>query len=169
MHPPRLGITRVALVVSLLLAALLWLRPDTPQAADRQETGVAPTGRADAHGLKAPVRRSIKRAIRAAAADGVPLRITSGYRTASRQAVLFDEAIAKYGSPAAARRWVLPPHESEHVTGGAVDVGPPSGAAWLARNGEGFGLCQRYANEPWHFERLAGALGSSCPPLEDHP
>jgi D-alanyl-D-alanine carboxypeptidase len=64
---------------------------------------------------------------------------------------------------------VLPPEESEHVTGRAVDVGPEAGIAWLREHGVRFGLCQRYANEPWHFERLAGAKGSACPPMEAHP
>jgi len=67
-----------------------------------------------------------------------------------------------------ARRWVLPPGESAHVRGGAVDVGPESGARWLEQHGVRFGLCRRYDNEPWHFERLAAAKGSTCPRREPH-
>jgi len=48
-------------------------------------------------------------------------------------------------------------------------MGPARGVAWLRENGVRFGLCQRYANEPWHFERLAGARGSDCPALQAHP
>lgn len=55
------------------------------------------------------------------------------------------------------------------MKGQAIDVGPASGASWLEGNGVRLGLCRRYDNEPWHFERLAAAKGSSCPPREAHP
>ena len=54
------------------------------------------------------------------------------------------------------------------MRGEAVDVGPTTGADWLREHWERFGLCRRYANEPWHFERLAGATGSTCPDLQAH-
>lgn len=97
------------------------------------------------------------------------MQVTSGWRSAERQAELHREAIEKYGSANKARQWVLPAEESEHVRGGAVDVGPPAAVTWLEQHGVRFGLCQRYANEPWHFERLAGAKGSVCPAMEPHP
>ncbi|MCU1676701.1 MAG: peptidase and DD-carboxypeptidase VanY/endolysin [Frankiales bacterium] len=130
---------------------------------------VTPNGVGDVEHLQPKVRSAIQRAIAAAAADGVELRVTSGWRSKDHQQRLYDEAIAKYGSPEAARMWVLPPDESAHVDGAAVDVGPAEGARWLEANGEQFGLCRRYANESWHFERLAGARGSRCPALEPHP
>lgn len=144
-------------------------RPEERPWASGPVAPVAPQGSADPAGLTAPLRRSVALAIEAARRDGVELRVSSGRRTAAHQRRLYEEAIAKYGSPAAARRWVLPPEESAHVRGEAVDVAPPAGAEWLHRNGVRFGLCRRYANEPWHFERLAGAKGSVCPPLEEHP
>jgi hypothetical protein len=119
-------------------------------------------------GLTPKLLRSMTRAIVDARAEGVELTITSGWRSAAHQQRLFEEAVRKYGSRERARQWVLPPEESAHVTGAAVDVGPPAGAAWLRANGERYGLCQRYANEPWHFERLAGAIGSHCPALQPH-
>lgn len=125
---------------------------------------VVPDGVGDVDGLQSAVRRAVDRAIAAAAADGVELRVTSGWRSAVKQARLFEQAVQKYGSAERARRWVLPPEESEHVRGGAVDVGPESGARWLDAHGVAFGLCRVYDNEPWHFERLAGAKGSVCPP-----
>ena len=159
------------LVLGLLATAVLaiWLQPDHRPAEAIPLVGVGPAGVADSRGLAPDLKQSINTAMEVAAGEGVDLRITSGRRSARRQAALFGEAVAKYGSPEAARQWVLPPEESAHVTGRAVDVGPSEGAAWLAARGEDFGLCQRYANEPWHFERLAGALGSQCPPLEPHP
>jgi D-alanyl-D-alanine carboxypeptidase len=129
---------------------------------------VVPDGVGDMAGLTPAMRRAVTRAQAAAAADGVELRVTSGWRSRERQRQLYVEAIAKYGSPERARRWVLPPEESEHVAGRAVDVGPESGARWLEEHGVRFGLCRRYDNEPWHFERLAVARGSVCPPRQPH-
>lgn len=129
---------------------------------------VAPEGVGDVSHLAAPVRRAVARATTAAAADGVELRVTSGWRSRARQQRLFEAAVDKYGSAARARRWVLPPGESQHVRGGAVDVGPASAAAWLEQHGVRYGLCRRYANEPWHFELLAPAKGQPCPALQPH-
>lgn len=130
--------------------------------------GVAPTGVGDLAGLQPAVRRAVDRAVAAAAADGVELRVTSGWRSAEHQRRLHEAAVVKYGSRERARRWVLPPEESQHVRGGAVDFGPEAGAAWLDEHGVRFGLCRRYDNEPWHFELLAAAKGSDCPPREPH-
>ncbi|MTE14441.1 M15 family metallopeptidase [Nocardia aurantiaca] len=93
---------------------------------------------------------------------GVSLWITSGYRTPAEQEALWEDGLQTYGSPDAARRWVLPPNESTHVTGRAIDVGPQEGAAWLEANGNHWGLCRMYDNEWWHFE-LATAPDAPCP------
>ena len=141
----------------------------TPGAATpRALAPVAPGGAGDAGDLTPALRRAVGRAIAAAAADGVELRVTSGWRSRDQQQRLFAEAVARYGSRSVARQWVLPPGESAHVRGEAVDVGPAAGAAWLQDNGVRFGLCRRYANESWHFERLAAAKGSACPAREPH-
>jgi D-alanyl-D-alanine carboxypeptidase len=129
---------------------------------------VEPNGVGDVTHLAPALRRALDRATAAAGAQGVDLRVTSGWRSAEKQQRLYDEAIAKYGTPERARRWVLPPSESEHVKGGAVDVGPRSAASWLEQNGVRFGLCRRYANEPWHFELLAPHKGQACPAMEAH-
>lgn len=100
----------------------------------------------------------------AAHAAGVPLWINSGYRTHAEQQALWEDGIATYGSPDEARRWVLPPEESTHVAGHAVDVGPRVGAQWLEVHGNRWGLCRTYQNEWWHFE-LATLPGAPCPPL----
>ncbi|MFF0490482.1 M15 family metallopeptidase [Nocardia sp. NPDC003482] len=96
-------------------------------------------------------------------AQGVPLSITSGYRTPAEQQRLWEDGIAEYGSPEAARRWVLPPEESTHVQGKAVDVGPEEGAHWLEVNGNRWGLCRTFDNEYWHFE-MTTTPGGVCPP-----
>lgn len=96
-------------------------------------------------------------------AEDVPLSVTSGYRTYEQQQWLWQDGLATYGSPDEARRWVLPPEESTHVSGHAVDVGPQVGAQWLEANGNRWGLCRTFDNEWWHFE-LATAPGAPCPP-----
>lgn len=103
-------------------------------------------------------------AAEAAAADGVAIRITSGLRSVEEQQRLVDEAVAEHGSAQEAARWVLPPELSGHVLGTAIDVGGADGMAWLAEHGAAYGLCQVYANEPWHFEALVEP-GGTCPAL----
>jgi len=131
-----------------------------------QLTGLAPWAQADqgATALDGKLERSIERAITAAAEDGVDLTVTSGLRSVAEQRVLWDEALETYGSEREAARWVLPPELSAHVQGLAVDVGPAAGAAWLADHGARWGLCQIFANEPWHFERATKNKGT-CPEL----
>lgn len=68
--------------------------------------------------------------------------------------------IAAYGSFGAARQYVQTPEQSRHVLGQAVDIGGVDADYWLIANGARFGLCQIYANEPWHFELTADAMGN---------
>jgi len=115
-----------------------------------------------ATGLDAELARRFADAQAAAAADGVQLTITSGWRSAAEQQALVDEAITRYGSAASAHKWVLPPERSEHVKGLAIDVGATAGALWLGAHASEFGLCRTYANEMWHFEKRAEG-GQACP------
>jgi hypothetical protein len=110
------------------------------------------------------VLRAIQDAARAAAADGVDIRISSGWRSAGFQQRLFDDAVRKYGGVEGAKRFVASPDVSKHVLGQAVDIAPNAADDWLIRNGSQFGLCQIYANEIWHFE-LATDEAGRCPPL----
>jgi D-alanyl-D-alanine carboxypeptidase len=115
----------------------------------------------------APVLRGrLRKAMAAARADGVSMRINSGRRSAAKQRRLFNDALKKYGSYQEATRWVLPPDKSEHVHGRAVDIAPQPAMAWLQRFGWKYGICRVYDNEPWHFEALR-APGRKCPPLHD--
>jgi LAS superfamily LD-carboxypeptidase LdcB len=132
--------------------------------------------------VQIPVHRSERRegldralagALRAAAADaaddGVALHVNSGRRSPERQEQLFREAIAKYGSPAEAARWVATADTSPHVSGDAVDIGPSGAAAWLSAHGAEYGLCQIYGNEPWHYELRPEAIERGCPPMYPDP
>jgi hypothetical protein len=102
--------------------------------------------------LHADLRRAVTRATAAAAADGVEVRINSGWRSTSYQRALLDQGVREYGSLQEARRWVNTPERSAHVQGRAVDVGPIDAAVWMQEHGSGFGLCQTYENESWHYE-----------------
>ncbi len=75
----------------------------------------------------------------------------------------------KYGSEREAARWVATPDTSAHVSGDAVDIGPPAAAGWLSGHGAGYGLCQTYGNEPWHYELRPDAVVDGCPPAYADP
>jgi hypothetical protein len=64
---------------------------------------------------------------------------------------------------------VATPATSAHVKGHAVDVGPADATAWLSEHGAGYGLCQIYRNEPWHYELRPGAVDHGCPPMFADP
>ncbi|WP_372660490.1 M15 family metallopeptidase [Amycolatopsis kentuckyensis] len=109
-------------------------------------------------------------ALRRAATDaGRGFFVNGGWRSPEYQEHLFRQAVAKYGSAAAAARWVATPGTSAHVSGDAVDVWPPEARAWLAEHGAGYGLCQIYRNEPWHYELRPEAIDRGCPPLYPDP
>ena len=108
--------------------------------------------------------RAVQDAARAAEAQGVDIRVNSGWRSRGFQQRLFDNAVRNYGSVAAAAELVAGPDVSKHVTGQAVDIAPVEADMWLIANGRQFGLCQIYANEIWHFELATDQYGN-CPPL----
>ncbi len=114
--------------------------------------------------LDPPLLAAVQQASNAAAADGVTMTITSGWRSREFQQQLLDDAVATYGSLAAALQYVQTPERSKHVLGQAVDIGGPAADEWLMANGARFGLCRIYANELWHFELAADPAGN-CPPL----
>lgn len=88
------------------------------------------------------------------------LQVSSGFRSNERQAQLWADALAKYGSPEAARKWVAPPGSSQHNHGNAADLRfvSPAAQQWVHTNAGRFGLAFPLSNEPWHVE-LAGARG----------
>ena len=100
------------------------------------------------------------------------LTITSAYRSPELQAQLFAAAVQKYGSEAAARKWVAPPGRSKHNSGEAVDFADASGrmlrdpnskeAQWIKANAARFGLDVPMSWEPWQVE-LSGSRGGSAP------
>jgi hypothetical protein len=112
------------------------------------------------------VRRA---ALDAASRDGVKIVINSGWRSPEYQERLRRQAASKYGSEENAARWVATAGTSSHVSGQAVDIGPSRAMAWLSRHGAGYGLCQIYRNEPWHYELRPEAITDGCPSMYADP
>jgi D-alanyl-D-alanine carboxypeptidase len=127
-----------------------------------------PSARALDPGLVAALGKARKAARKA----GLTLVVNSGYRTWSKQQRMYDAAVRQYGSARAARLRVLPPAESTHVRGLALDLGGPTAAAWVVTRGARWGLCRTYGNEPWHVEYRPDwvkAFGGRCPPTVATP
>jgi hypothetical protein len=112
---------------------------------------------------------ALRRAATRAAADGVELVVESGWRSPAYQERLLRQAVSERGSAEEAARWVAAPDASPHVSGHAIDVGPSDAAAWLSGHGAGYGLCQIYGNEPWHYELRPEATDRGCPPMYADP
>ena len=107
----------------------------------------------DLDGLTPATRAAFEAArTRALWRHGELIGLTSGYRRPEHQASMFAEAVRRTGSAAVARRRVLPPEESQHVAGTALDVRPAEVARWLEEHGGPHGLYRIYDNEWWHFE-----------------
>jgi zinc D-Ala-D-Ala carboxypeptidase len=134
--------------------------PDGTTVFDDQVPGVA--------NLDPDLRAALRSAATDAADDGVEFLVDSGWRSAAYQERLLQEAVSKYGSEEDAARWVATPNTSPHVSGEAVDLGSDA-ASWLSEHGAEYGLCQIYANEPWHYELRPGATGHGCPIMYADP
>jgi hypothetical protein len=93
--------------------------------------------------MRPDVAVAFDRMERAAAAAGIHLIVTSGFRSDAEQAVLF----ARHPDP----KWVAPPGTSLHRLGTELDLGPNAAYGWLAANAGRFGFVKRYSWEPWHF------------------
>lgn len=97
------------------------------------------------------------------------LRIMSAYRSPERQAQLWEDALAKYGSPEAARKWVAPPGNSKHNHGQAVDLRFLGDEAknWVHANASQYGMHFPMSHEPWHIEPV-GSRGGNHTPNDGH-
>ncbi len=93
------------------------------------------------------------------------LRVMSAYRSPERQAQLWEEALAKYGSPEAARKWVAPPGNSKHNHGQAVDLRflGDDAQKWVHANAAQYGLHFPMSHEPWHIEPVGSRGGAHSP------
>lgn len=124
-------------------------------------------------GLQPEFASGVYRMVQDAHAAGIPLQITSAYRSPEVQAQLYQNALAKYGSPEAARKWVAPPGRSQHNKGTAVDfaingslirdANSPA-AQWIRANAARYGLAVPMDWEPWQVEPMGSRGGASAPP-----
>ncbi|MBD8053573.1 M15 family metallopeptidase [Rhodococcus ruber] len=112
---------------------------------------------------------ALREAATDAADDGITFSVNSGWRSREYQDRLLRQAVSEYGSEAEAARWVATADTSAHVSGDAVDIEPSSATTWLSEHGAKYGLCQIYANEPWHYELRPEAIGRGCPPMYADP
>jgi len=120
-------------------------------------------------GMSKGTQRAFLAAQAAAKTENLPFVLNSGYRSAAYQERIFECWVKELGSTQAARKYALPPNESAHVMGYAMDIAPPSAAAWLESTKGQFGLCRRYADETWHFEYQLSYKTKGCPALLPHP
>jgi LAS superfamily LD-carboxypeptidase LdcB len=135
--------------------------PDSTTVFDDQYAGVA--------NLDPDLATALRTATADAARDGIEVDVNSGWRSRAYQDQLLSEAVSEYGSLKEAARWVATADTSPHVSGNAVDIGPAQAATWLSQHGAGYGLCQIYRNEPWHFELRPEAISRGCPRMYADP
>lgn len=119
-------------------------------------TRLAPTIAPDLQGLHPELAAAVATLLAAAAGE---VRLVSGFRSAAEQTLLWNRALARFGSAEAADDWVAPPGRSQHERGLAVDLGGDIGLAVRLVESLSLPLYRPLANEPWHFE-LVGARGS---------
>ena len=98
------------------------------------------------------------------------LRVSSAFRSPEVQNTLWQQALAKYGTPEAARKWVAPPGRSQHNHGMAADLSylSPAARQWAHANAGTYGLAFPLPNEDWHIE-LAGARDQPRSPVFADP
>ncbi|MCE0488076.1 M15 family metallopeptidase [Ornithinimicrobium sediminis] len=126
-----------------------------------------------AYELRAEVNDQLEELFSAAEAEGLGLRVISGYRSYETQAGTYDYWVRNYGQASADATSARPGH-SEHQTGLAVDLDDLTGGCyldacfgelpegrWVARHAHRFGFVLSYPQglrdrtgytyEPWHL------------------
>jgi zinc D-Ala-D-Ala carboxypeptidase len=123
--------------------------------------------------VRAAVANAVEQLFAAAAADGVPMTLLSGFRSYQTQVSTYQHWVEVNGK-AEADRISARPGYSEHQTGLVVDIGDPAGSCnlsacfadtaagrWAAANAQRFGFIVRYqpgeeevtgySPEAWHL------------------
>ncbi len=121
-------------------------------------------------GLDPTCQSQFKKLSAAAAAEGLNIYLSSGFRSYDYQKRIYNNYVRIYGQ-AKADTFSARPGHSEHQTGLAIDVntvtdsfGATPEAAWLAAHAHEFGFIIRYPKckehitgykyEPWHIRYL---------------
>ncbi len=127
--------------------------------------------------LRREARRAFERMIEAAAAEGVVIRLFSGWRSAEYQAALYARNVDRRGPT---QRVSAAPGRSEHQLGTAADVAAPgvplmtpaladaAAGRWIARRSAEFGIAMTFSRErherrgvafePWHLRWVGDAV-----------
>lgn len=91
---------------------------------------------------------------------GISVRVSSSYRSVDHQKKLFENAVKKYGSESAARKWVAPPGKSQHNYGYAIDLSLYKNGKKLSQSefdkiiGQA-GFYRPMSYEGWHIEPIS--------------
>jgi len=132
--------------------------------------------------LRAMAAAALKRLVDGAAEAGFNLMLTSGYRSAAYQGLLYRRYTAQYGSGAADKASARAGY-SEHQTGWAADLsrvdreceidpcfGETPEGVWLSLHASDYGFVLRYPKakelitgyeyEPWHVRYVGSGLAS---------
>jgi D-alanyl-D-alanine carboxypeptidase len=130
--------------------------------------------------VRSDTAAALEKMFAAAKAQGINLKLTSGYRSYSLQVSVYNGYVASDGV-AKADTYSARPGHSEHQTGLAADVEPLSGRCeldicfestpegqWVAANAYQYGFIVRYAKdtqnltgyqyEPWHVRYVGTEL-----------
>ena len=156
---PGVG-TAVSVGLDATLAAKdMGILPDQKKAEEQASGLTTPNAAIDSLGkpivLNPPTMKAWKRAVNAAAKDGInlPNSVTSSYRSPEQQAALVSAAQA--GDPNA----ITPaaPGNSPHGQGWAVDIQFGSKASeWMRKNGKKYGFQWQGEDDPVHFDFING-------------
>ena len=156
---PGVG-TAVSIGLDATLAAKdMGILPDQKKAEEQASGLTTPNAAIDSLGkpivLNPPTMKAWKRAVNAAAKDGInlPNSVTSSYRSPEQQAALVSAAQA--GDPNA----ISPaqPGNSPHGQGWAVDIQFGSKASeWMRKNGKKYGFQWQGEDDPVHFDFING-------------
>ena len=156
---PGVG-TAISVGLDATLAAKdMGLLPDQKKAEEQASGLTTPNPAIDSLGkpivLNPPTMKAWKRAVNAAAKDGInlPNSVTSSYRSPEQQAALV--AAAQAGDPNA----ITPaaPGNSPHGQGWAVDIQFGSKASeWMREKGKKYGFQWQGEEDPVHFDFING-------------
>lgn len=131
--------------------------------------------------ISAKIQPHLTEMFSAASAAGVPLSLTSSYRSYANQVATYNNWVRVNGSTAAADTVSARPGYSEHQTGYAVDLAAGgcslecfSGSAqyrWMSANAATYGFIERYpvglesvtgySPESWHWRYVGPSTASS--------
>lgn len=127
--------------------------------------------------ISAKILADLTTMVNVASAAGIPISLTSAYRSYSNQVTTYNNWVTVNGSYAAADTVSARPGYSEHQTGFAVDLSCGGASLdkftgsschnWLIENGANYGFIQRYqpgyesitgySAESWHWRYVGAA------------